>query len=159
MHFAAETGKIKKRLGALTDRKYEFCISKLFIPTNPKPIEHIHPTPCHITVLPEEKRADLSVKSINFYRNITLELQTSDGAKDLWYTRDKPNEKYEMPTTTRLIKIEHFYSHDDDYGENIEDVVFHFEDGTEKSINGSYYGHGDLFELQPNERLVGAEIH
>lgn len=41
MRFAAETGKIKKRLGALTDRKYEFCISKLFISTRPLPIERI----------------------------------------------------------------------------------------------------------------------
>jgi hypothetical protein len=33
MRFAAETGKIKNRPGALTDSKYEFCISKLFIAT------------------------------------------------------------------------------------------------------------------------------
>jgi hypothetical protein len=110
MRFAAETGKIKNRPGALTDSKYEFCISKLFSGARRRPITGVVQVPKDVHTMSDSQKAEITVTEIRVQNKTEiyrLYLELSNGEKG-GHGSEYNLDSYTLPKK-RLVNIDIIY--------------------------------------------------
>ena len=161
MRFAAETGKIKKRPGALTHTKYELCTSKLYMPNYHNEIDEVVRVPANLDTMTDTQKANIRVTQIMTHQTdkkpiCSLQIKLNNGEEGGFDFRGVDS-TYSLPVGSKLTKIEHIFT-DEEYF--INNLLMWFDDGTHKQLGwDDFKGRVETFNLANNEHLIGIEIY